>query len=169
MPLHDLRQDPAQILSTEAFFVKPFVLDYNIPLGFSVTCEEKIVNTVNYLSIKNNINGRDFYFPWKHNYAAYVGVSNPRDGCIVMTAGMNGCALEVRYSDGRYYFYHDDGGRSMNTANNQFQTICRITENSYLNIRALEQGVKIHANTIYQFICVYLNYSWHVGCMGFCI
>lgn len=169
MPLQDLRRNPEQSLSTEAFFVEPFVLNYDSPLGFSATFEEKVVNTVNYLKVRNDVGGRDFYFPWKHNYAAHVGVTNPRDGCIVTTAGMNGCALEVRYNRGTYYFYHDDGGRCMNTANNQHPTICRITENSYLNINALHQGIQMGVNTIYQFICVYLNYSWHVGCMFFFI
>lgn len=116
-------------------------------------------------------NGTDYYFPFVKGRAANVTVqaTSLAEGAIVTTVGMNGCALEVRYSQGSYIFYHDSDGNSMSDTTAQGHQVCRITANDYWDDVAYKEYMDMYFGQwiACQFICVYSKGIWHVGCFGF--
>ncbi len=121
--------------------------------------------------------GYDYYFPFTPKSYGTVFIPDKllhfRPVCVTM--GMNGCALEVRYFDGKGYgFYHDaDGAYSHKIAQNEGGTlVCRIEANVYydddLADAVIGKGLlyKIPLTPAIYFICVYDGTLWHVFASG---
>ncbi|WP_141113187.1 hypothetical protein [Chromobacterium haemolyticum] len=73
--------------------------------------------------------GTDYYFPYiPKSVGKCTAPSGAPKGTIVMTGGMNGCALQVDRNGNDYIFMHDANGAHATTNNN---TICRVTEKDY--------------------------------------
>lgn len=123
----------------------------------------------------------DYFFPYRHisegelyNGMGYceVPLQNLPNYGLVSTAPMNGCALEVRWNNNsqRFVFIHDKNGRSLPPCSSNESCICRITANYYYGFTNQQmdlfrvQGIF----PFFQFICVFINGFWEVGCWGIC-
>lgn len=136
----------------------------------------KIINEITVLKItlKNTCN-RDYYFPYIQGAGAVTVDLNAEDhtGSIVVTDGMNGCALEVTVENNRFSFYHDQNGTSMGSIRNAGTRICRITSESYWSDQEINATISKYKNKLdrpyplIQFICVYQKGFWHVLSFGF--
>ena len=163
MGLTQLRTNPQTVLSSEHFFVDTRNL-VQTPLGCTVQINEQLKNGVFYWDIANH-QSTDFYFPYVQGNAGYVGIQTPiQDGTVVVTGGMNGCALEVCYLNDNYYFYHDANGSNMHKQRNVGTQVCRIEAGNYWNNNIAGQST-FYIPTI-QFVCVYKAGFWHVGASG---
>ena len=163
MGLTQLRTNPQTVLSSEHFFVDTRNL-VQTPLGCTVQINEQLKNGVFYWDIANH-HSTDFYFPYVQGNAGYVGIQTPiQDGTVVVTGGMNGCALEVCYLNDNYYFYHDAYGSNMHKQRNVGTQVCRIEAGNYWNNNIAGQST-FYIPTI-QFVCVYKAGFWHVGASG---
>ena len=163
MGLTQLRTNPQTVLSSEHFFVDTRNL-VQTPLGCTVQINEQLKNGVVYGDSANN-HSTDFYFPYVQGNAGYVGIQTPvQDGTVVVTGGMNGCALEVCYLNDNYYFYHDANGSNMHKQRNVGTQVCRIEAGNYWNNNIAGQST-FYIPTI-QFVCVYKAGFWHVGASG---
>lgn len=174
MGVLDLRNAPMRTLGCQAFYVDN---RNRIQLGFPVELtEDRIwlregfrIRVINRLVPRpSQYYGRDYYFPYRQQAAECVVVQHPPEGCIAVTGGMNGCALEVTLRHGVYTFYHDANGENMHRVGNAGTRVCRIEADAYWDdhaIEALMVGMPPPA-PIVQFVCVYKAGYWHVGCTG---
>lgn len=164
--LGELRANPERTIKEKNIYVD--VNNMGQSPGGPITIIEKDKTIYSYFSIISAVNSYDYYYPFVTRKAGVLDNVKPIEGTIVVTAGMNGCALEVRHSNNGYHFYHDADGKCMPQVHNSYTTVCRIEANSYwddrfiLSIKGLQ-----YAQPIICFICVYRHGSWHVGAFGF--
>jgi hypothetical protein len=79
----------------------------------------------------------DYFYPYVNGNPGVgectVPVGRAANGAMVVTGGMNGCALQVNRVGNNFVFYHDNNGNSlaqmMPAA--QGQVACRVTFNDY--------------------------------------
>ena len=121
--------------------------------------------------------GDDCYFPYvdgvgRVDVPEYKLVCRP----IVITDGMNGCALEVRqFEDGSFRFYHDKNClHADEIAKDGGKRICRIEADGYMSAdytRELDRKaakVKELQFPAVFFMCVYAEGCWHLLASGVC-
>lgn len=171
-----LRTSPMGAMTRENYFVVAGSQEICLnPKGSRIRINElKEKHGVTTLVATLDPKGCDYFFPYLHgNRVGEVSVENPRTGTIVLTGGMNGCAIEVHCleEENRYIFYHDDNGKSMRSASivPGAVQVCRITSDAYWserNIPALASDDKHHTYPLIQFIMVYNMGVWNVGCAG---
>jgi hypothetical protein len=171
MTLQLLKADPTRAIESCNFLV-----DYRTaprgPLGGNISLSEKNTRVnVSVLEIKPG--GTDYYFPYNtHGFGPVQGigsaqVTNPRNGCVAVTGGMNGCALGVYFKNNEYRFVHDANGMYARNLVDVGEQVCRITADAYWPD---QPPIFSHNDAptvpICQFICVFANGVWHVGCFG---
>ncbi len=172
MRIDELKANPL-LLAQNQFFLKADNRNINYMIdqacALSIKGEE---GDAKILSI-NNGDG-DYYFPYINgvNNLGCVNISNEelKDGVIVTTPAMNGCALDVRYNPKLgYMFIHDNDSRNFDAINAQLPNhicVCRIDGNTYMNDMNYihEMTAKYHpCIPAFQFVCVYKCGFWHVG------
>ncbi len=172
MRIEELRANPL-LLATNQFFLRADSDGINYMIGqacaLSIRGEE---GDAKILSI-NNGNG-DYYFPYIFGATdlGCVNISNEelRDGIIVITPAMNGCALDVRYNPkSGYMFFHDNNSRNFDAINTSLPNhicVCRVDANAYWNdgdIADKTEKIKDDVLPCFQFVCVYQAGFWHVG------
>ena len=137
MALADLRISPMETMRNYAFHVDvmlslPGRQLYGVPVFLTESTDEY---TIHHLTTRMAAgNAQDYYYPYIGGDVGRVLVSQPTNGTIVVTIGMNGCALEVRYSAAGFTFYHDADGKQMNhKVHDGGVTRCRIEADDYWN------------------------------------
>lgn len=165
--LSQLRNNPRQTAKNNIFYVNTINMAV-AQVGGSVRITPEIKNGITVLNISSNIspNGTDYYFPYIRGAGEVTVVPPPNnnlEGTIVVTGGMNGCALEATVRNNQFVFYHDQNGSAMARVRNAGRTVCSITANSYW-----PEGMQFqsHQYPIVQFVCIYRNSFWHVVCFG---
>lgn len=168
--LKDLREKPKETIETSFIYLentlKKDVKEKRIKIEEDATKTTIKQATVLSITSSNDPNDYDgYFFPYIQNDVGYVDVQFPKDGTIVLTPPMNGCALEVRFFHG-YTFYHDANGRNMNKVQQlKGSLLCRIEAEAYWDDE--KYGVCApKALPAVQFVCVYLKQMWYVGAFG---
>lgn len=167
MPLlSNLRNNPVATIQNSFIYVDTSPMGRNN--GRHVLITETDHTIYSYFRIQPAIVSRDFYFPFLARNVGDIRNVRPINGTIVVTPGMNGCALEVCYSNGCYNFFHDADGKYMSTVRNPGTRVCRIEANAYWDSRyTISDNYLGYATPAVHFICVYKNGFWHVGAFGF--
>lgn len=164
MSLQQLRTQPQSTLQKHHFFADCSQMPL-APLGGNVKLTETTAKGITTLLV--NGGGTDYYYPYIMMGAGVVNIQTPvRPGTVVVTGQMNGCALDVRLKDGYFSFYHDNNGAYMNAVNNPGIQLCRIEANAYWGGFKMRQYNGAGLVPTVQFICVFMNNVWHVGCSG---
>lgn len=92
----------------------------------------------------------DYFFPYVHVTSGGVGVcivpAGQPNGTMVMTGGMNGCALQVNRSGTDFYFYHDANGQSMVGKLTPGEVVCRVEYKSYAGPMNIGENLSIDYN-----------------------
>ncbi len=165
--LMNLRIFPRQVADKHIFYLRNSAAS-SLQNGYRARISATLVNGINEMTVAPSESGADFFFPyiWEGTGNVAVGpVNGIAEGTIVVTGGMNGCALEVTTRNDQFFFYHDKNGRSLGKVRNAGTTVCRITSRAYwpddfANIGRAEQIPLV------QFICVYRYGCWHVLSFG---
>lgn len=116
--------------------------------------------------------GEDYYFPWVNRGVGHVTVpGNVKEGTLVVTGGMNGCALQVNDYNGNLIFYHDADNQYLGTLHQpQGQQLIRIEPRLYMLIpygqTIVEESPKEGLAYMYQLICVRCANKWLVVYSG---
>lgn len=120
--IEKLRVDPETACESWSYKVSP-KNDFNIQYGSlegkqcCVVAELPVGDAkdnkgVYQLTVQNG-NG-DWYIPFVARKAAYCDVPiKPQKGTLVVTPGMNGCALRIYRLNDHFRFYHDADGKNM--------------------------------------------------------
>lgn len=153
-----LRTNPTQDALYKAFYVDVSGMA-GAQIGGPVRISHEEQHGITVLKITPG--GSDYYFPYVRGVGQVtVGpVGRIPEGTIVVTGGMNGCALEVTVRNNQFVFYHDQNGVSMRGVWNAGRTVCRITEAAYWPTHFVMAQTRY---PIVQFICVYRYGFWHV-------
>ena len=131
--------------------------------GGAVRVHCKKVNRINTL-ILTQAPGDDYYFPYIQGAGSVeIPKQNLKNGALILTGGMNGCALDVRYKDNAYIFYHDQNARSLSNKVDIGRCVCRFEPKDYW---PSEVPMDNRSYPIIQFICIYLKGEFHVHCYG---
>ncbi|MEM9460887.1 MAG: hypothetical protein AAGF11_42380 [Myxococcota bacterium] len=120
-----------------------------------------------------------YYFPYRSEGEGGVGeCSVPRgsaNGTVVVTGGMNGCALQVnRGNDNQLRFYHDANGRSLRRRSDiGGAVLCRIPYGTYspndIGIQSAGEAMakgRGKAFFVYYLISIKVNGRWKVYASG---
>ena len=139
----------AQLRSNPDAITKQFGLFAWIPYGLTggvcnVECEE-LSKDVYKLKIVDGIG--DYYYPWKARDvgAVAVAVGTSKEGTLVLTPPMNGCAIVVKretrthkqYSQDCFVFQHDadsctiDSQRSQGKRSSEEKDVFKYSSNDY--------------------------------------
>jgi hypothetical protein len=117
--------------------------------------------------------GRDYYFPWQPSGVGSVEVpTNAPDGTIVVTGGMNGCAMEVVQRDGTtLVFYHDADGCALRSSVPPVsgETLYRCDYRNYASNQVgykTSDALKMTKSFLYQFVFVKSRAEWKVFVCG---
>ncbi len=164
--LLNLRNNPQTTIQNSFIYVD--VTSMGRSNGGSVLITENDHGIYSYFRVSPAQVSSDYYFPYVVRDAGSIRNVRPINGTIVVTSGMNGCALEVCYSNGAYNFFHDADGRYMSNVTAPGTTVCRIEANAYWSdtFCVSPSAMRYAQPTIY-FICVYKSGFWHVGAFGF--
>lgn len=163
--LGELRANPEKVIKETNIYVDVKLMGSKS--GGPIIINEKNKTSYSYFSIISAVNSYDYYFPFVSRNAGDICMM-PIEGTIVVTAGMNGCALEVCHSSKGYHFYHDADGKYMSKVHNPGITVCRIEANSYWSNSYIKSYEALqYAQPVICFICVYRYGYWHVGAFGF--
>lgn len=166
--IFNLRNNPLDTIINDNFFVEINGLQINGGPIKIEGCSNRLATPLNITTCAIN-DSCDFYFPYIQAQAGNVTIPENRliEGTIVVTTGMNGCALEVRYRNDCYTFYHDANGIRMPNLSVGEVRVCRITSDDYWddNYQILNLP-NIQAYPIVQFVCVFRHSFWHVGAFG---
>lgn len=172
MIIDELRRDPEYILRNQYFFLDYNIRHYGIEGGTVLLSpnDDSIPNLtrINIVPLTPSLDGDDLFFPYVNQGAGFVVANRLFEGMIVITSQMNGCALDVRYKEGKYVFYHDANGRNMPSNPSPGRQLCRIEDNYYWGdeLTDVTRGCTMG---VVQFVCVYSRGFWHVGAFGFAI
>lgn len=129
-----LRTDPVAAAGAYGFIVEYDTSAFPHYLGGRCTLSIKKANDNVYV-IKASRGTGDYFFPYTH-----IGGSAGRcqvpdtvpNGTLVLTGGMNGCALQVNDYPGYKIFYHDANGTQLGTEGALGGTVdCRVTYKDY--------------------------------------
>lgn len=105
-----LRTDPATACALFGFVVRGQMLNQAMGGPCSLSCS--IVNGVYQIDV--NPGSGDWFIPFAQGAARYCDVpQGQRDGTLVVTFPMNGCALEVHGYRNVNRMYHDSDGNAM--------------------------------------------------------
>ena len=175
--IFQLRNEPANAIIANNYFLETVDLPHDRIINdgvFNITGRLARVNDfpiVHLDATVNDIGSPIYYFPYIRQKAGNVSIPNINipEGTIVATGGMNGCALEVRYYNDAYYFYHDANGVNMPLMKDGEVQLCRITSTDYWNEDAAMLAVQNQSTPIVQFVCIYRHKRWHIGAFGLCI
>ena len=143
-----MRADPSAAFEKCGFFVTSDVYQ-NTTLGgpCAVHCEP--ANGAVYKLTAKQGQG-DYFFPYVHVTSGGVGVcivpAGQAEGTIVMTGGMNGCALQVNRSGNDFYFYHDANGVSMAGKLTPGDVVCRVEYKDYAGRMGLGEKLSVDFN-----------------------
>jgi hypothetical protein len=128
-----MRADPDTAFEKYGFFVTSEVYT-NTTLGGPCAISCKSANGAVYQLTAKQGQG-DYFFPYVHVTSGGVGVCivpvGQAEGTMVVTGGMNGCALQVNRSGTDFYFYHDANGTSMMGKLTPGTVVCRVNYDSY--------------------------------------
>lgn len=158
--LERLRTNPKKTIESSYLYFGRII--YNE--GCKVRISEQSNGIATVFNVTKCDESNDYFFPYIPSKAGQVNVNNPKDGTIVITQPMNGCALEVRYDHCCYNFYHDYNGKSMSCEQKKGVLCCRIVADDYWDNDYIEKSKSLVP--VVQFVCVYLNQKWHVGAFG---
>lgn len=108
-----LRNRPAMAIAGWGFIVRGNALsDSAIGGNCTLTCAQYKSSSI--YKIEVEVGGPDWYIPFADRAARYCDVPRgQRDGTLVVTFPMNGCALEVHSTTDGNRFFHDSDGKSM--------------------------------------------------------
>ncbi|KVT66464.1 hypothetical protein WK56_29795 [Burkholderia ubonensis] len=165
--LMNLRTFPRQVADKHIFYLKNFTAG-GPQNGYRAKISATLVNGINEMTVAQSEGGADYFFPyiWEGTGNVAVGpVNGIAEGTIVVTGGMNGCALEVTTRNDQFVFYHDKNGYSMGKVRNAGTTVCRITSRAYWPNEFERIGQRGQMPLV-QFICVYRHSCWHVLSFG---
>lgn len=121
-----LRTMPQEVCASRGFICRGDVLTGNLGGSCGLSCN--FANGAYQIDV--TAGGTDYFIPFQQGAASYCDVPRGvRDGTLVVTFPMNGCALEVcDNGDGKNRFFHDSDGRSMP---GQRRAKCRIDADMY--------------------------------------
>ncbi|MBO1361838.1 hypothetical protein J2D73_18810 [Acetobacter sacchari] len=135
MSLDALRNNPSSFFSTSDVFVDATGVGYRPErvggscqvVGQNVGSRSSVLGfgfkvlkiKISDLEVNTKTNADCYYYPYRANGVGYVDVpADVRDGTLVLTDGMNGCAAEVLIRpDGRLRFCHDADGVALQGMN----------------------------------------------------
>jgi hypothetical protein len=128
-----LRTDPAAATTKYGFRVESSVYTAGTLGGpCALICSEVGGNIY---QLRAQQGSGDFFFPYVGPDKGGVGVCivpmGQRDGVMVVTGGMNGCALQVNWSDNSFYFYHDTDGKNLRNKLTPGEVICSVNYDQY--------------------------------------
>ncbi len=126
--LQRLRTDPTAACDSYGFAVERDVKAFPHYIGGRCKIEISNLND-NVYQLKAGTGTGDFFFPYTHigGYAGRCQVpDNQPDGTMVITGGMNGCALQVNQENGYKMFYHDANGVQLSTETLTGNMVCRV-------------------------------------------
>lgn len=141
-------------------------------IGGKVSITESDKNGITRLTLAPG--GTDYYFPWVNRGVGEVTIPiNQPDGTVVVTGGMNGCALQVNRDGASLIFYHDGDskylGRLKQPKGNE---LCRIEPDLYMKVpygETLAKQIGGGAAYLYQMIFVRHAGKWKVMYSGIII
>jgi hypothetical protein len=157
---------------TSAFGQYGFVV--NIPyamLGGSCSISSKVAKgNVHHLNVSIG-GGPDYFFPYVS--AGTLGLVNgvgccdvPQNapvGTLVVTGGMNGCALQVSSISGNYRFFHDANGTSLaGSAIDPGNHVCRVDYKSYDTLNLGQKKSSMGTVYAHYLITVKTSHRWEV-------
>lgn len=164
--LQNLRNNPEATIRNSFIYVD--VTSMGRSNGGAVLITENDHSIYSYFRVTPAQVSNDYYFPYVARNAGVIRNVRPINGTVVVTPGMNGCALEVCYSNGSYNFFHDADGKYMSTVRNPGTTVCRIEAKDYWKKEFyISYEAMKYAQPVICFICVYKSGFWHVGAFGF--
>lgn len=161
--LQNIRHDPslaqrsAFTISTAPGFNQPFQDNIGNMASFSVSSfKAEGGQTIYNILVSKNENSRDYFFPYVTTGQGRppVGMVNVPiglpQGTIVMTGGLNGCALQVNQNNGYLLFCHDLDGKYIPSAfSPQGQILSRVTFRDYgINDILLRNTIDIEVNRV---------------------
>ena len=120
-----------------------------------------------------------YYFPYRSEGEGGVGecsvpIGAP-NGTIVVTGGMNGCALQVnRGTDNQLHFYHDANGKSLQKRQDVGGTVlCRVPYETYspddIGVKSAGEAMQAGRGNsffVYYLITIKVNGQWNVYASG---
>jgi hypothetical protein len=179
--LDELRADPDKASEKYDFFVdfRGFTNtaipgEKNCQRGGACTLTQ--TGTTNGVTrLKMNDGGTDYAFPWVNRGVGEVRVPKlAPDGTVVVTGGMNGCALVVTDDGDHYNFYHDADSCQLGTLKAaEGNEVCKIGTKTYM---PMSMGEKIIGRTIgdgsaylHQMLTVRHRGGWRVYSFGIII
>ena len=176
--LEELRANPENAIINNDFFVDvrgfPTTPEghQRCELGGAVTLQESQQGGVTRLTLRPG--GTDFFFPWVNRGVGEVTVPiNQPDGTIIVTGGMNGCALQVNKNSSNLIFYHDADSRYLGDLKQpEGDRVCRLEPDLYMKVPygeniALKMGDG--AAFLYQMLCVRHTGKWKIVYSGIII
>ncbi len=173
MSLSKLRRDPDRTITKCGFIVKN-ELYTSTDQGGGCVLRATVVDKKNKVyQIEPTPGNGDFFFPYRPEVGyCSVPIGQP-DEAIVLTGGMNGCALEVYKNGANFDFYHDTNGRYLASRNPLGTRVCYVPLSSYAGALDLgRQKAKKLTNasqTVYfqhTLISVHFGGKWQVFVSG---
>ncbi len=177
MALERLRDDPEAAIQRYDYMVdaQGFPLEATDNAHHEIGGRVRLIGTMEngVTRITQNPQGgvEAFYFPWVNRGVGEVKVPlGMPDGTLVVTGGMNGCAIEVRKQDDQLIFYHDGDNQSLGEGK-VVQPIgvrlCRIEPDQYMSENNGEKEVRKDwerniqgTSYLYQMLCVRHDKRW---------
>ncbi len=105
----------------------------------------------------------DYLFPYINSDQGGVGVcvvpAGRANGTLVVTGGMNGCALEVNKSGSDFYFYHDNNSTSLKGKLTPGEVVCRVNYKDYvgpldIGQKLVDQYLTERVGAGYEYYCI---------------
>lgn len=128
-----LRADPDTAMSKYRFIVSTEIYTAGTIGGRCLLRCEPVNGDVYRLTAKQGHG--DWFYPYINGPDGGVGVCvvpiGQPEGTLVVTGGMNGCALQVNRSGNNFYFYHDLNGRSLQGKLTPGEVVCRVEYKDY--------------------------------------
>lgn len=168
-----LRSAPEQVMSRYGFVCRGGALNLLTGNTCSISCKK--ANGGYILNVDPNGAG-DYFFPYRADRALHCDVPKGLpDGTLVVTFGMNGCALEVHGGLRHNRFYHDADGKVLQ---GEREAKCRVTREMYEGPGAAAEalhcsipngmyldpmvGGVAQGNFEHTLVCVKKDGVWHV-------
>lgn len=125
-----------------------------------IEIQEKVLE----IQLKKDRSGDHYCYPFVPNGYGYVEVPvTAKNGTMVFTPGMNGCALSVFKCGDALKFCHDADGKHLADRRDH---IVRVTYNDYAGKPHFDEGSKFTMEGkgyfCHTIICILYNNKWHV-------
>ena len=146
--LAKLRADPQGAVDKYGYFVTNDVYQ-NVTTGgaCAIVCEP--ANGAVYKLTVRHGQG-DYFYPYVHVTSGGVGTcvvpTGQANGTLVVTGGMNGCALQVNRSGTDLHFYHDANSESMKGKVYPGNQVARVEYDDYAGLLHLGEKTSIDYN-----------------------